>query len=182
MSDAPMEGGNRRIDELLSPGFTETLEALDDDELRRRRDLARAEREYLSYLRRLTQGRRDLLRDELDRRRAGAEAQPVVERVVSVLSEGSRGPSRGEAPVVPLPEEEAMIARRRLERLVSDSHLSDLERLSDEDLEAAVARLDEEERTVSETRGRVLEVHDALQGELKRRLRQQLGSVPADPE
>jgi hypothetical protein len=175
VTDAPMTGGTRRIDQVLADGFAEGLQGLEDDEVRRRRDLARGEREYLSLLRRLLQGRRDILRDELDRRRSGGEAQPVVERVVSVLSEGSRGPSRGEAPVVPLPEEDVDQARRRVERLLSDAHLSDLSSLSDQDLERTVARIEDEERQVSDSRTRVMAVLDVLQDEMKARLRARHG-------
>ena len=180
MSDAPMVGGKRRIDEVLAEGFTDGLGELDDDEVRRRRGLARVELEYLSFLRRLLQGRRDILRDELDRRRSGGDPQPVVERVVSVLSEGSRGPSRGEALVVSLPDEELALARRRVERLLSDAHLSDLGSLSDEDLEAAVRRIEEEERGVSSTRSQVIRSLDVLQDEMKRRLREAHGGLAED--
>jgi hypothetical protein len=187
MSDAPRTGGKRRIDQVLAEGFTDGLGELDDAEARRRRDLARAELEYLSFLRRLLQGRRDILRDELDRRRSGGEPQSVVERVVSVLSEGSRGPSRGEAPIVPLPDEELALARRRVERLLSDAHLSDLGSLSDQDLEGAVARIEEEERGVSGTRSQVIQALDLLQAEMKRRLRERHGTLAqagdgSDPE
>ena len=177
MSDAPLVGGKRRIDHVLADGFTAGLGELDDLEVRRRRDLARAELEYLSFLRRLLQGRRDILRDELDRRRSGGEPQSVVERVVSVLSEGSRGPSRGEAPMVTLPDEELALARRRVERLLSDANLSNLPLLSDEDIEAAVGRIDQEERGVSETRSQVIRVLDLLQDEVKRRLHEEHGSL-----
>ena len=178
MTDTPVVGGKRRIDHVLAEGFTEGLGELDTDEVRRRRDLARAEREYLSFLRRLLQGRRDLLRDEQERRRTGAETRPAVDRVVAAMAEGTRGPSRGEAPVIPVPDEEIAIARRRVERLASDARLSDLEGLSDEEIEAAIARIEEEERTVSESRTRVMEAHDALQDEMKVRLRAELGNLP----
>jgi hypothetical protein len=175
MSDTPKTGGNRRVDQVLAEGFTDDLGALDTDEVRRRRDLARSEREYLSFVRRLLQGRRDLLRDEVDRRRTGGQAPPVMERVVAVLSEGTRGPSRGEAPMIPMPEDEIAMARRRVERLVSDAHLSDLDGLSDQELDEGIRRMDAEEREVSDARGRVMEVHDILQEEMKRRLRAELG-------
>jgi hypothetical protein len=177
MSDAPMTGGKRRIDQVLAEGFTDGLGDLDDGEVRRRRDLARAELEYLSFLRRLLQGRRDILRDELDRRRSGGEPQSVIERVVSVLSEGSRGPSRGEALVVPLPDEELALARRRVERLLSDANLSDLVSLSDDDIEGAVRRIDEEERSTSSTRAQVIQALDILQDDMKRRLRERHGTL-----
>jgi hypothetical protein len=176
MSDT-MAGGNRRIDQVLTPGFTEGLGSLDTDEVRRRRDLSRAELEYLSFLRRLLQGRRDLLRDEIDRRRTGGEAQPVVERVVSVLAEGGRGPSRGEAPMMRMPPEEIAMARRRVERLLSDARLSDMEALPDPELEDAVGTIEREEREVSDVRSRVIEVQDSLQEEMKRRLKAELGNL-----
>ncbi|MGH2662186.1 MAG: aerial mycelium formation protein [Actinomycetota bacterium] len=175
MSDVTIEGGNRRIDQVLGSGFTDGLEGLEGDEVRRRRDLSRSELEYLSFLRRLLQGRRDILKDELERRRSGGEVKPIVDRLVDVLSEGSRGSARGEAPVLPMPEEEILLARRRVERLVSDSRLSNLEEMSDDDLRDAVGHIEEEERTISGTRARVIEVHDTLQGEIKRRYREELG-------
>jgi hypothetical protein len=180
MSDAPVGGGKRRIDQVLAEGFTDGIGDLDEEEVRRRRALARVELEYLSFLRRLLQGRRDILRDELDRRQSGAESQPVVERVVSVLSEGPRGPSRGEAQVAPLPDEELALARRRVERLLSDATLSDLGSLSDEDLEGAVRRIEEEERGVSSTRSQVIQTLDLLQAEMKRRLQKTHGSLTPD--
>lgn len=179
MSDAPMTGGKRRIDKVLVEDFSRDLASLEMDELRARRDLSRAERDYLSFLRRLLQGRRDILRDELRRRESGGDAGSLVERITAVLAEGSRGPSRGEAVMVSLPDEEITLARRRTERLLSDARLSDLERLSDDDLRETIERIDEEERTVSEVRGKVLDVHDRLQGELKRRLRTQLKGLRA---
>jgi hypothetical protein len=175
MSDT-MAGGNRRIDQVLAAGFTGGLGSLDTDEVRRRRDLARAELEYLSFLRRLLQGRRDLLRDEADRRRSGGESQPAMERVVSVMAEGSRGPSRGEAPMIPMPEDEIAMARRRVERLLSDARLSDLEALADQELDDAAGNIEQEEREVSDVRSRVIEVHDSLQEEMKRRLKAELGN------
>jgi hypothetical protein len=47
--------------------------------------------------------------------------------------------------------------------------------LSDRDLEDSLARLQEEERSVSDTRSSVMGVHDALQEDMKRRLRAELG-------
>jgi hypothetical protein len=167
--------GNRRIDHILSSGFAEGLGDIDDAELRRRRDMARAEREYLSILRRMVQGRLEILRAERERRAGRGEAGAVVDRLPDILSEGTRGSSRGEAPVVSASADELAVARRRVERLVSDSHLSNLQELSDDDLEEALGKLKLEERSVSDSRAEVLGIYDALQGEVKRRLRAELG-------
>jgi hypothetical protein len=177
VTDPATAGGKRRIDQLLAPGFTDGLGSLETDEVRRRRDLARGELEYVSFLRRIVQGRRDILRDELDRRRTDGAKQDVVERVVSVLSEGTRGKSSGRAQTVPLPEDEIAKARRRVEKLVGDSELSNLEGLSDARLEEAINRLDEEEKGVSENRSKVIEVADLLQEEMKKRLKSELSNL-----
>jgi hypothetical protein len=170
-----MFGGNRRIDRVLAPDFTEALQSIDMEEVRERRDLSRAEREYLSYVRRLLQGRRDILQAELERRRRGGDEESLLELVAAILADAPTGPSRGEAPVITIPDEEISLARRRVERLVSDSHLSDLPALADEELEEAIALIDEEERSLSDLRSRVLQVHDSLQAELVRRWRDRLG-------
>jgi len=163
-------GGNRRIDRVLAADFVEGLPDLQMDELRERRDVTLAEREYLSLVRRLLHGRRDILKAELDRRRGDGDGATLVERLPAILADDP-GPSRGEAPMITLPEEELTLARRRVERLLADVSLSDLENLTEQDIEAALARLDEEDGRVSEARDKVMAVHDSLQAELKERYR-----------
>jgi hypothetical protein len=172
-----MIGGKRRIDRVLAPEFVDGLREIEEEELRERRDLSRAEREYLSYVRRLVQGRRDILQAELDRRRRGGDEESLLEMVAATLADAPTGSSRGEALVFTIPDDEISLARRRVERLVSDSRLSDLPRLSDEELEEAVARIDEEERDLSDLRGRVLQVYDTLQAQLVRVIRDRLGGM-----
>jgi hypothetical protein len=169
-----MIGGKRRIDRVLAPEFTEGLQDIDQDEVKQRRDVCRAEREYLSFLRRLLQGRRDILQAELDRRRRGGDQESLLAQIAAILADAPTGPSRGEALVLTIPDDEIALARRRVERLVSDARLSDLPRLSDEELQEAVARIDEEERALSDARSRVIDVHDVLQAELVQRIREQL--------
>jgi hypothetical protein len=94
-----------------------------------------------------------------------------VDRLSSILAAEPRGPSRGEAVKVGLPDEEMLHARRRVERLVADAGLSDPGSLDDERLAEAVDLLVAEEREVSAARGEVLTAMDALQEELKRRYR-----------
>ncbi|HXF73959.1 MAG TPA: aerial mycelium formation protein [Actinomycetota bacterium] len=171
--------GKRRIDRVLSPGFVEGLEGLSLTELRARRDDCLAEREYLSLLRRLVQGRAEILAAELEARRGAERApEPLTERLARILApDDARAPSRGEAVRVAVPEPEVLAARRRVERLVADAGLSDPSALSDAELERAVALLEAEEREVSRQRAAVIAVLDALQEELKRRYREDLSQV-----
>jgi len=163
------EQSNRRIDRIRQPGFVQGLEELPLDELRQRRDDCLAEREYLSFLRRLLQGRAEILRAELERRGEGASDEPLIERLATILGGEGQGSSRGEAVKVGLPEEEMLLARRRVERLVSDIAISDPGQLDDELLAGSADRLVEEESEISQARTAVIEILDRLQAELKRR-------------
>ncbi len=165
-----MEGGNRRIDRVRDPAYVEGLEAMPLDDLRERRDECMAEREYLSLLRRLVQGRAEILAAELESRASGAEAGPLIDRLATILSSEERAiTSRGEALRVGVPEEEMLLARREVERLVADAGISDPTSLDDQALSEAVDVLVREERKVSDARGEVIGVLDTLQDELKRR-------------
>lgn len=163
--------GNRRSDHIRQPGYVETLHELPLDEVRRRRDECLAEREYLSFLRRLVQGRAEILAAELERRRGDGTQGGLVERLSAILGGEGQGPSRGEAVRIGLPEEELLLARRRVERLVSDAAISDPGQLDDGRLAEAVELLVQEEQEVSEARSVVIAVLDRLQDELKRRYR-----------
>jgi hypothetical protein len=77
--------------------------------------------------------------------------------------------SRGEAVKIGVPEEEMLLARRRVERLAADSGISDPSALDDNALVAAIDALVTEEQGVSDARRDVIAVLDALQDELKRR-------------
>jgi hypothetical protein len=166
------EHGNRRIDRIREPSFVDALDELPLEELRQRRDLCLLEREYLSLLRRLVQGRAEILKAEAERRGGEQEHVPLVERLSEILGGEAAGPSRGEAVRVTVPEEEMLLARRRVERLVADAGISDPGALDDERLAQAVEVLVREEREVSESRAAVLTTLDTVQDELKRRYRE----------
>src|SRR3954447_8491915 len=164
--------GNRRLDRITAPGFTDGLQDLSLADLRARRDECLAEREHLSLLRRLVQGRRDIVRAEVERRRTGGDPSTLVDHVAHAMSHDSAGSFPGEAVRLLVPPEEMTLARRRVEALVADSALSDPRTLSDEDLADAMQGLEAEERTVSADRKTVLGIHDVLQEELKRRFKE----------
>ncbi len=165
-------GGNRRIDKIRDPSFVEGLSDLDLEDVRARRDDCLAEREYLSLLRRLLQGRAEILKAEVESR-AGGDAAPLVDRLSEILSDDDHPvTSRGEAVRVAVPEEEMLLARRRVERLAADSKLSDPAALNDEELGAAIDALATEEQGISEARREVIVVLDQVQDELKRRYKE----------
>ena len=159
---------NRRIDRISEPSYLEGLSDRSLEDVRARRDECMAEREYLSLLRRLVQGRAEILRAELASR-GSDDDRPLVDRLSEILASDQPATSRGEAMRVTLPEEEMLLARRRVERLVADAGISDPSALGDEELRRAVELLATEEHEVSARRAEVLRVLDTLQDELKRR-------------
>jgi hypothetical protein len=170
VSDEQHHPANRRIDRIRDASYVEGLADLSLDDLRARRDECLAEREYLSLLRRLVQGRAEILQAELASRGDDGDRASLVERLSTILAgDEPQTASRGEAVKVGLPEEELLLARRRVERLASDAGISDPTVLDDGRLAAAVELLTEEEHQVSAARGEVIGVLDVLQGELKRR-------------
>ncbi len=162
---------NRRIDRIRDPSYLDGIEGQSLEDVRARRDECMAEREYLSLLRRLVQGRAEILKAELASR-GSDDARPLVERLSEILASDQPVTSRGEAMKVSLPEEEMLLARRRIERLVADAGISDPSELDDDRLKEAVDVLAGEEREVSAQRGDVHRVLDALQDELKRRYKE----------
>ena len=161
--------GNRRIDRIRDPAFVTDLAGMSLEDLRERRDDCLAEREYISLLRRLLQGRAEILKAEALGRATG-ETVPLVDRLSEILSDDDHPvTSRGEAVHVGVPEDEMLRARRRVERLASDAAISDPAALDDEALTAAIAALVTEEEGVSDARHDVFVALDALQDELKRR-------------
>jgi hypothetical protein len=168
-SDTPK---NRRIDRIREPSYVAGLDQLDLDEVRTRRDECLVEREHLSMLRRLVQGRAEILQAELGSRDQSGDHASLVESLARILAPDDHPmSSRGEAVRVTLPEDETLQARRRAERLVNDATLSNPSALDDDELADAITALADEEQRVSTARAEVIRALDALQDELKRRYR-----------
>jgi hypothetical protein len=165
---------NRRIDRIRDAEYVVGLADLSLEDLRARRAECLAEREYLSLLRRLVQGRAEILWAELERRGSPEELGPLVERLSQILggAEEREATSRGEALRIEAPEEEMLLARRRVERLVADAGISDPSSLDDARLAEAVETLAAEESVVSGDRRDVIRILDVVQDELKRRYKE----------
>ena len=104
MSVEVVPGGQRRIDRVLDPRFTDGVGRLGLAELRARREEAEAEEADVSYLRRLLQGRLDILRAELVRRSAGDEQDVagLLAGLPAILSDDAPGTfGAGPQPVQP---------------------------------------------------------------------------------
>jgi hypothetical protein len=147
MSVEVVPGGQRRIDRVLGPRFTDRVDQLGLAELRARREEAEEA--------------------ELVRRSAGG-AQDVA-GLPAILSDDAPG-TFSAVPRVQVPSQ-AGEHLRRVERLVSDETVARLPELDVEELTRAVELLAHEEERVSTHRRAVQRVVDVLRGELARRYR-----------
>jgi hypothetical protein len=164
----PMPGGRRRIDRVLDPEFSDGLDALSLSEVRGRRHEAEQEEADLSYVRRLLQGRIDIVRAELGRR-SGDERGSLVDQLAGILAEGTVSPPRGSGHHNVVEPSRVAENRRTVEQLVSDVGVSDGVNRSDEELAESLSRLTSYEAAVSRNRRRVQEVMDACTAEIARR-------------
>lgn len=162
------------LDELLAPSYVEALQDIPLPDVRARRAAATEVETGLSYLRRLIQGRLDIVAAERDRRAAGqaeGDVSDLVERLAGILSDHVRAPGMGRLPstIGPGEVDESLLAE--LDRLVPPEDLAHLGNLSDDELEAIVSQVDRLEQDVSRRRKALFDVIDRLQAEIVRRYR-----------
>jgi hypothetical protein len=137
-------------------------------ELRIRRREAQRDEADLSYVRRLVQGRIDILRAELARR--GGPQSPVVDRLPEILADPPslhRSSARHVTLTTPRSEEYRQLAADTF----AEVELSDLDARTDEELFTALGRLVRYEQQVSRRRHRLQRTVDDCGAEIARRYR-----------
>lgn len=170
MSDRP-----RRIaDRIFDPTYLQRLETLSIDELREMRQECEELEAEVSYTRRLLQGKIDILRHEIQRRKEGGEAgaEGLIERLPAILGDGPPGTAGRHLRV--LVPRNAETQRRDVECLASETTLARIDEISTDEVSAIIDRLAEAESQTSEERRRIQQVMDAIRAELVRRYREGL--------
>jgi len=165
-----MTGGHRRIDRLL--GQEHDLPGLAMDDLRQLRADAEQEETDASYLRRLLQGRIDIVEAEQAGRR-GEGSGDLVANLARILSDDNPPSApRGLGRHSTLEPSRADEHRRHVEALVADIGLSDVAARTDDELATTVAAYRSEETRVSALRKHLQVLMDACSAEITRRYRQ----------
>lgn len=173
---APGEG-MRRIDRVLSEDYLAGITQAPLTDVRALRAEAEQEEADLSYIRRLVQGRIDIVKAELARRSGGEEGS-LVDSLAKVLADQTRSSTpHGLGRHVTVEPTRLDAHQRYVETLVADVDLSDTTARSDEELQRALETLSAEERVVSDKRRQVQGVMDALSAEVTRRYRDGEASV-----
>ncbi|MCU1588074.1 MAG: AmfC protein, partial [Frankiales bacterium] len=162
--------GERRIDRVLADDYLKDLRQATLAEARALRDDAEQEEVDLSYIRRLIQGRMDIVRAELNRRE-GPATGTLVENLAQVLADEPRGAAHGLGRHSTIEPSRIDSHRRYVEALVADVDLSDTAARSSDELHHALRVLSDEEQVVSAKRRLVQSVMDACSAEIARRYR-----------
>ncbi|MYW67846.1 ABC transporter substrate-binding protein [Streptomyces sp. SID8379] len=153
----------------LPPAPAPDIAALRLPELRTQRRDAQQDEADLSYVRRLLQGRIDILRAELARRRD--PESPVVDRLSEILrDQPTRYRSSARHVTLGTPRSEEF--RRLASEMLSEVELSDLGARTDDELHAAMGRLVRYEQQVSRRRQVLQRVADDCSAEIARRYRE----------
>jgi hypothetical protein len=152
-------------------GYLTDLTTCPVDVLRERRGQCERLEAKVSYLRRLVQGRLDIVRAERHRRATGGEAgdmETLVLRLPEILGDKVHAPGFGRLPTNLMPpEDDALTAD--LDEIAGAEAMGSLPELSDAQLDSLVGRLVDLEAEVSGRRRELFGVIDALQSELVRR-------------
>jgi hypothetical protein len=157
----------------------EDLTALSMDELRTRRNDGQAVEVGLSYLRRMAQGRLDIVAAEQRRRTEGAEPvdhEHLVASLSDILGDHLVAPGNGRLPQLLGPDLEELDTSE-LDAVVGPGRLKNLGDCSDDDLAAIVEKLSAYEAGVSAKRRALFEEIDAVQAEITRRYKTGEASV-----
>lgn len=163
------------LDDFLDPHFLDGLTGWPLDRVRAQRDDAQQVEGGLSYVRRMVQGRLDIVGAELKRRREGGDPgdlSGLIAQLPDLLADPPR--SSDATPRSPRSLEVGAVSDElaaQLDQIVDVDALADLRGLDDEALTATLGRVVDFEGGVSERRHTVQGVLDALQAEIVRRYR-----------
>ena len=167
---------------VLDDGFLDGYESFDADRLRAMRQRCQKVETSLSYLRRLAQGRIDIVSAELERRQGGGDPldlDELVARLPAVLSDRTRSSHVGPMPQVLAPGQIEGRLADELAGMEFDAHLSELPDVSVEWLRSTRDRLVDYEHRVSQLRRALFDRIDTLGVELGRRYRDGAADIDA---
>lgn len=162
------------VDRVLQDDYLGDLPSRPIQEIRALRAECRAVEDKASYLRRMVQGRLDIVAADLRRRSEGSsptDLPGLVEALPDILSDKAHaaGPGRLPSGLIPLDDDDDLTAD--LDRVAAPGVVDRLPELSDDDVADLALRIGDLEREVSDRRKALFTRIDALQAELARRYR-----------
>ena len=165
-----MADAHQRSARVLDPAYLEQLDGSSVEQLRTKHAECLELETEVSYVRRLTQARIDILEAEVQRRSSGGSFEDLIDRLPQILADpGPRGnPASSRLPLQMAPQQDSEWAPE-LQRF--DGVLANLPTLSDAELAEAIAGLRSLERAVSDQRRELFAVIDRIDVSLATQLR-----------
>jgi len=168
------------LSRLLDPNYLADVDSLTLDDIRRMRTECQEAEASLSYLRRLIQGRLDIVHAYLERPE-GADSpdlSSVVDNLAGILAGPGRPSGPGRNPVLHSPDTDDMAAlTTELDAVLGADDIGRLGERTDDELRTLADRLRDLENRVSAERRGLHERIDALQAELVERHKSGRASV-----
>ena len=167
------------VERVLAPEYLGDVTSRPLEEIRAMRAECRTIEDKVSYLRRLVQGRLDIVAADQRRRAEGGAAgdlPSLVDRLPEILSDKVHAPGPGRLPTSVMPPDDDELTAE-LDAVAGPGALDSLESLSDDEAAALAERLQAFERQVSDRRKALFGRIDALQAELTRRYKTGEASV-----
>lgn len=166
MGDATPE-----LDRLLAEDYVDGLEELPMDDLRTRKGSCEQVEGELSYLRRLVQGRLDIINAELRRREGGENGglAEIVDHLPEILSEGGRGATTGRRTTEMTGEVNHRLLTADLDRIIDVDTVATLPTMSNEEVASIAGALVDLEQRISSKRRALHDCLDTVQAEIVRR-------------
>ena len=163
-----------QIERILADEYLDDLGPRSTDEIRAVRDECRLVETKLSYLRRMIQGRHDIVTGELARRERGGDRGDLgdlVDHLPEILSDRIHAPGAGRLPCSIQPGDVSGRLPDRLASIVDEHGLSTIAAIDDSGLNAMAAELEALETEVSDLRRALFERIETVSAELTRRYR-----------
>lgn len=159
------------LDQLVDPAYVRGIQGAPIEDVRAKRAECQDVEARLSYLRRLVQGRLDIVAAELTRRAGGGgggDAEALIDQLPRILGDKVRAPGLGRLPTnLHPPDDDELTAE--LDGVAGPDQLGSIVSLSDDDVGGLRDRLAELEAEVSAKRRAIFGVIDSLEAELGRR-------------
>jgi hypothetical protein len=167
---------------LLDPGYLGDLPSRPMPEVRSMRTECQEVETGLSLLRRVVQGRLDIVGLELTRRAEGGHPEDLPDLIAhlpQVLSDRTHAPGVGRLPQIMAPGELPAELEEELESITGAGRLAELPSLDDAELRGLADLLEAFEHKVSGHRQLLFDRIDSLQAEITRRYKTGEASVDA---
>lgn len=170
------------LQRVLEPGYLTGLADTATDDVRGMRGECTDLENGVSFVRRLAQGRLDVIVAETERRAegGGGDLADLVARLPELLSDGVRAPGSGRVDQeLDPPDEVVNPLTEVLDGVVGPSIMTEVAELGDDELSAAVIALRNFEERLSTGRRSLHSTIDSLNDELARRIA--AGEAPTTP-